>query len=160
MNKARVKKVLLAQTAFLVAIQIVQPRRTNPPVSPSRTLSAHMKVPEEVYSTLIRSCGDCHSDQTHWPWYSHVAPLSWVITDDVNQGRRNMNFEDWESLGDGKLADDRLRDICSEIKQKGMPIFSYRLFHRQTRLNAQEISSICSWTGSVSQKSASAPVGP
>jgi hypothetical protein len=160
MNKARVRKVLLALAVFLVGIQFVQPSRTNPPVSPSRTLPAHVKIPEEVYSSLIRSCGDCHSNQTHWPWYSGVAPLSWVITDDVNEGRRNMNFEDWEALGDGKKANDRLIDICSEIKQKGMPLFSYRIFHRRTRLNDQEISSICAWSESVSVKSGSTPVSP
>jgi hypothetical protein len=160
MNKARVRKVLLALAVFLVGIQIVQPSRTNPPVSPSRTLPAHVKVPEEVYIALIRSCGDCHSDQTRWPWYSRVAPLSWVITDDVNEGRRNMNFEDWEALGDGKQANDRLIDICREIKQKGMPLFSYRLFHGRTGLSTREISSICAWSESVSVKSASAPMGP
>lgn len=160
MNKARAKKVLLALAVFIVGIQVVQPRRTNPPVSVSRTLPARVRIPKEVYTTLIRSCGDCHSDQTRWPWYSRVAPFSWVITDDVNEGRRNMNFEDWEALGDGKLANDRLIDICSEIKQKGMPLFSYRIFHGRTRLDAEEISSICAWSGSVSAKSTSAPASP
>jgi hypothetical protein len=84
-------------------------------------------VPEDVYTALNRACGDCHSNQTHWPWYSHVAPLSWVITDDVNEGRRHMNFEDWEALADPKQANDRLTGICEEIKQRGMPPFSYRL---------------------------------
>ena len=98
MNMARVKKVLVALVAFLVVIQIFQPARTNPPAVPSRSLTAHVRVPEDVYSSLIRSCGDCHSNQTRWPWYSRVAPLSWVITDDVNEGRRHMNFEDWEAL--------------------------------------------------------------
>jgi hypothetical protein len=92
MNRARVKKALVALLAFLFVIQIFQPRRTNPLAVPSRSLTAHVPVPGDVYSALIRSCGDCHSSQTHWPWYSHVAPLSWVTTDDVNEGRRHMNF--------------------------------------------------------------------
>ena len=93
MNRARVKKVLLALIVFLVVIQIFQPRRTNPPVVPSRFLTAHVHVPEDVYSSLIRSCGDCHSNEARWLWYSHIAPLSWVVTDDINEGRRYMNHE-------------------------------------------------------------------
>ena len=153
MNMARVKKVLAALVVFLVVIQIIQPRRTNPPVVPSRSLAAHVRVPEGVYSALIRSCGDCHSSQTHWPWYSHVAPLSWVITDDVNEGRRHMNLEDWEPLSDPKQANDRLVGICEEIKQKGMPPFSYRLAHEDLQLKLQEIASICSWSQAFRTKS-------
>jgi hypothetical protein len=149
MNKARVKKVLLALASFMVVIQIFQPRRTNPATNASGSLAAHVRVPPDVYSTLIRSCGDCHSNQTHWPWYSHIAPLSWVITDDVNEGRRHMNLNDWEALEDHKQANDRLAGICNEIKQKGMPPFSYRLFHEDIRLKPQEIASVCSWSQSV-----------
>jgi Haem-binding domain len=148
MNKARVKKVLVALIAFLVVIQIFQPRRTNPPAVPSKSLTAHVRVPEEVYTSLIHSCGDCHSNQTHWPWYGSVAPLSWVMTDDVNEGRRHMNFEDWEAQQDPKQANDRLIDICEEIKKQGMPPFSYRMAHKDTQLKPQEIASICSWSQS------------
>jgi hypothetical protein len=146
MNKARVKLVLGSLFFFLVAIQIFQPRRTNPPVLLSRSLSAHEKVPADVYSALQLSCGDCHSSQTHWPWYSHVAPLSWVIIDDVNEGRRHMNFDDWEALESPKTANDRLAGICKEIQEKGMPPFSYRLAHRDLLLKPQEITSICEWS--------------
>jgi hypothetical protein len=156
MNKARVKKVVVALVVFLVVIQIFQPRRTNPPVVPSKSLIAHVQVPEEVHSALMHACGDCHSNQTRWPWYSHIAPLSWVITDDVNQGRRHMNFEDWEALEDPKQANDRLLGICKEIKLKGMPPFSYRLVHGYLRLKTQEISSICSWSESFRTN----PIGP
>ncbi len=148
MNRARVKKFLLALAGFLVVIQILQPARTNPPIVASKSLTAHVHVPEDVYSFLIRSCGDCHSNQTRWPWYSHVAPLSWVITDDVNEGRRHMNFEDWDALEDPQKANDRLTGICEEIRQKGMPPFSYRMVHASKRLNSQEISDICAWSQS------------
>jgi hypothetical protein len=146
MNKVRAKKVLLALIAFLVIIQIFQPPRTNPPVAPSKSLIAHVHPPIGVYAALLRACGDCHSSHTHWPWYSHAAPLSWVITDDVNEGRRHLNFEDWEALEDPKQANDRLIGICEEIKKRGMPPFSYRLAHEDLRLNPQEIASICSWS--------------
>jgi Haem-binding domain len=148
MNKGRVKAVLGALIAFLIVIQIFQPARTNPPVTPNKSLASHVRVPEDVYTSLLRSCGDCHSDETGWPWYSHVAPLSWVITDDVNEGRRHMNLEDWEAQPDSKQAHDRLVDICPEIQKKGMPPFSYRVVHGANQLNPKEIGSICAWSNS------------
>lgn len=146
MNRARVRKVIFALAAVLILAQIVQPNRTNPPVFPSRSLSAHVAVPQGVHSSLMRGCGDCHSNQTRWPWYSHIAPYSWVITDDVNQGRRHLNFDDWEAQEGPKQANDHLGEICKEIRQNGMPPFSYRLLHPEAKLKPEEITSICGWS--------------
>jgi Haem-binding domain len=148
MNWARVKRVAFALAVFLILIQIFQPERTNPPAVPSRFLTAHVPIPIDVHTALMRACGDCHSNQTRWPWYGHIAPFSWVITDDVNQGRRHMNFDDWEAEKSPKQANDTLIDICKEVQQNGMPPFSYRLTHRKSRLKSKEITSICSWSRS------------
>jgi hypothetical protein len=148
MNMARVKKAILALAAFFIAIQFAQPQRTNPPIIPSKALAAHVKVPEEVQSILMRACGNCHSNQTVWPWYSHIAPLSWVITDDVNQGRRHMNFQDWRARI-RKQASDPPLDICKEAREKGMPPFTYRMVHKDARLTSQEIDALCSWSQSL-----------
>lgn len=148
MNKARTKFAVLALALFLVFIQIVQPRRTNPASVASRGLSAHVPVPEKTMAALRRACGDCHSHQTVWPWYSHVAPFSWIAIDDVNQGRRHLNFDDWEAQESPKEANEHLADICKEILQKGMPPFSYRITHPQSGLNPEEIKDVCSWSNS------------
>jgi Haem-binding domain len=148
MNKARVKLVVLTLVVFLVVIQLVQPKRTNPPVIPSKSLAAHVQIPADVHSSLRRACGDCHSNQTEWPLYSHIAPLSWVITDDANEGRRHMNFDDWEAQESPQQANDRLADICKEVQTKGMPPFSYRLMHKGSSLKPDEIAAVCSWSQS------------
>ena len=116
----------------------------------------YVNVPEDVDAALRRACGDCHSNQTTWPQYSHIAPLSWVITDDVNQGRRHMNLDDWHPQGDAGKANELLTDICKEVRTTGMPPFSYRLVHRDVALNPQEIGSVCEWSASF----ANSHVGP
>jgi cytochrome c len=113
-------------------------------------------VPEDVCPALIRYCADCHSNETHWPWYSRVVPFSSVITDDPIQGRRHMNFEDWEVSADQKQAAERLPGISEEIEQKGMSPYWYRLVHTDLRWNPEEITSICSWSQSLSV----IPAGP
>jgi hypothetical protein len=148
MNKARVKLVLGLLVAFVVAIQIFQPARTNPASVPSKSLDAYIHVPEDVQHALLRACGDCHSNRTHWPWYSNIAPLSWVITDDVNQGRRHMNFEDWHAQEDPTKTDKVLAGICKEVRTNGMPPFSYRLAHGDLALKPKEIELVCRWSES------------
>ena len=158
MNKARVKKVIFALAVFLIVIQFAQPKRTNPPIIPSKALAAHVQVPEEVQSIVMRAYGNCHSNQTEWPWYSHIAPLSWVITDDVNQGRRHMNFQDWDARI-RKQASAPPLDICKEVREKGMPPFTYRMMHENARLTPQEIDALCSWFKSLGTALEQAPVG-
>ena len=149
MNRTRVKIVLWVLAGLLVAAQLVRPKRTNPPVVPSRALQSHVQVPPQVLSILKRSCYDCHSSETVWPWYSHVAPVSWLIADDVNQGRSHINFQDWEAQENPKEAAEHLSLICKEVREKGMPPFFYRLMHKKSRLTSQEIDTICQWSESV-----------
>ena len=148
MNISRVKKVVFALIGVFVLIQFVQPKRTNPPVVPSRSLEAHVPVPPQVSAILNRACGDCHSSETVWPWYSHVAPVSWLVADDVNVGRSHINFQDWEAQVNATEATEHIGLICKEVREKGMPPFSYRIMHKDSRLSADDVNAICSWSKS------------
>jgi hypothetical protein len=149
MNWFRVKILVAVLVALFLIAQFLQPKRTNPPVVPSRSLQAHVPVPQNVSTILNRACADCHSSQTVWPWYSHVAPISWVVVDDVKTGRSHINFQDWEAQENPKEAAEHLSLICKEVREKGMPLFSYRLMHKKARLSSQEIDTICAWSQSV-----------
>jgi len=149
MNWFRVKILVTVLVALFLIAQFVQPKRTNPPVVPSRSLQAHVPVPQNVLAILNRACADCHSSQTVWPWYSHVAPISWVVVDDVKTGRSHINFQDWEAQENPKEAAEHLSLICKEVREKGMPLLSYRLLHKESRLSSQEIDTICAWSQSV-----------
>jgi hypothetical protein len=155
MNKTRVKLAVATLAAFLIVIQIFQPQRSNPAVMPGRSLHTIVRMPESVQGSLRRACGDCHSNETAWPWYSHVAPLSWVITDDVNEGRRHMNFDDWQAGEAPGHPNERISGICKEIRQNGMPPFSYRVLHQSARLKPGEIAAICDWSHSPASGAAS-----
>ena len=149
MNWFRVKILVMVLVALFLIAQFVQPKRTNPSVVPSRSLQAHVPVPQNVSAILNKACADCHSSQTVWPWYSHVAPVSWVVVDDVKTGRSHINFQDWEAQKSPKEAAEHLSLICKEVREKGMPLLSYRLLHKESRLSSQEIDTICAWSQSV-----------
>ncbi len=146
MNKARLKKLILILIVLLVFAQFAQPKRTNPPVIPSRSIAAHVPVPEQVQFILKRACYNCHSNETVWPWYSRVAPISWLVVSDVNDGRHHIDFQDWEAQQSPKEASEHLGLVCKVIRNGGMPPLSYRLVHKEARLSAEDVNALCSWS--------------
>jgi hypothetical protein len=80
------RRSILVAVILLVVVQIIRPARTNPPVDPKREIGAHLAAEPAVASLFAQSCNDCHSNRTVWPWYSEVAPASWLVVSDVNRG--------------------------------------------------------------------------
>src|ERR1700685_1628432 len=126
MKRVSVKWIVPGSIAFLILIQIIQPSRTNPPVVASRSLESHVDVPPEVQSVLKRSCYDCHSNATVWPWYSHVAPVSWYVARDVNVARGHVNFQNWEAQINEQEGKEHLGLICKRVREGHMTQAVYR----------------------------------
>lgn len=141
----KARRILFIFVILLVAIQLYRPARTNPPEDPSLTLNAHTEVPPDVDSTFARSCNDCHTHKTVWPWYSNVAPLSWLVISDVNDGRRHLNLSEW-----GKYTPERqqrkLSELCEEVAEGEMPLKQYTWIHEVAGLDGPQRRQICDWT--------------
>src|SRR5690348_525034 len=106
------RSILLIVIAVLAA-QFYQPSKINPPVDPQHEISANLAMEPSVAVIFERSCNDCHSNRTVWPWYSNVAPASWLIANDVKEGRRELNFSEWAVYSPEKSA--KLLDkVCKE----------------------------------------------
>lgn len=129
-----------------VAIQFVRIERTNPPIDPSLTIETHLSVPADVQMLMARSCNDCHSHKTVYPWYSNVAPVSWWLRDHIDHGRSHLNFSEWGKL-DAASQKHKLEEICEEVRDRKMPLPSYTWGHRDAVLDDLEIETICRWTG-------------
>ncbi len=122
----RLRPWVLVGLAIFVAIQFVPFGRahTNPPVTEQATWPS-----ERAELVFDRSCAACHSHTTDWPWYSHVAPFSWLVTMDVEQGRDEMNVSTWDR--DAGEADDAIETILEGT----MPPRRYLLMHPSARLS-------------------------
>lgn len=129
----------------LACIQVVRPDRTNPPVDPAMTLQASTQVPPEVQAIFERSCYDCHSNQTVWPWYTNVAPVSWFIADHVKDGREELSFSEWGAYPP-KKADHKLEEICEMVEKGEMPLESYLILHGGAKLSEPDKQTLCNWT--------------
>jgi hypothetical protein len=142
----KITKLLVIVVACLfVLLQLKRPARTNPVSESSQSIEAQVQMTPQVKDILDRSCRDCHSNKTEWPWYTNVAPLSWWITDHVDQGRKSLNLSEWGKL-DKERQDKKLRQICDEVEDGAMPFPSYLPMHPKAKLSEQDKKILCDWT--------------
>lgn len=125
----------------LAAAQIRRPLRANASGLSARVPSS---APAAVGRLIDRACADCHSDQTRWPWYSEVAPASWLVAEHVREGRRVLNFSRWERRSDADRRDIQ-HAIAREVEARRMPLASYRLLHSESRLTSADRLAIAEW---------------
>jgi hypothetical protein len=138
--------VVIGFCLFVVA-QFVGPAKTNPVIDPSLALESKLHVDSQVETILNRSCVDCHSNRTRWPWYTNVAPVSWFVIGHVNDGRRDLNFSEWGNY-DKRKQTTRLDQMCQLAKAGAMPLSSYTPLHPGSKLSGDDVKALCEWTES------------
>jgi hypothetical protein len=146
--KKWIKRSFFIIIGILAVIQVVRPARTNPVSNPNEHIKAVLPLHPEVEATFSRACNDCHSNNTVWPWYSNVAPVSWLVVSDVREGREKLNFSTWAAYGREKQQK-LLGKICEEVKEGEMPEIQYTLMHPRARLNDGERRAVCAWTSAL-----------
>ncbi len=132
---ANFKSYALALGIAFTGLQVVQPSAKTQ--APARCLnSSHLEntVGPQVGAIIERSCKDCHSNETAWPWYSHIAPVSWIISKHVTQGRQKLNFSEWQA---GKQTANQMAEICDAVSDGSMPIRGYTVLHRDAKLSTR-----------------------
>lgn len=139
--------LVVVMACLFVAAQFSRPARTNPTADQSLALQSHVQVGPQVATILDRSCNDCHSNKTRWPWYSNVAPLSWFVIDHVNHGRSHLNLSEWGRF-DRREAGEMLSAVCKEVQSGAMPLSSYTPMHPGSRLSPTDVKLLCDWTTS------------
>ena len=137
------KTIFLWSFGTLLLLQFV---RINVPNPPKATPEDEIKAPKEVMSLLKKSCYDCHSNHTKWPWYSKVVPISWQVNSNVKNGREWLNFSIWSKY-DQKKKDKIYKGIVNALRIK-MPPAEYLLIHKEARLSPKERKTITNWAQS------------
>jgi len=137
------KKLFLTIIAIFLLLQFFRTERTNP----QRT-GNEMNIPEYVQPILARACFDCHSHDTKWPWYSNIMPVTYLLTNHVNEGRKHLNFSEWGTYSQNK-KENKLLEICEEIEEKKMPLEQYLMLHSEATLSQEDIKTICDWADGV-----------
>ena len=134
------KPVLVTLIVLVIAVQLVPHDvvRDNPP-SPGM-----ISGPPQVVAILRQACFDCHSNETRWPFYSYIAPVSWFVTADVAGARSRMNFSEWEGLRAG-FQKRFARKIVERIEAGEMPLWQYRAVHWGARISPEQLGTLRAW---------------
>lgn len=133
--------VLGTFAVFVIGIQFVPVDRSNPPVTQV------VDAPQEVMAIFKRACNDCHSNETVWPWYSKVAPVSWVIAGHVEHGREHFNFSTWDEY-DGEDRAEIIEEIWEEVEEGHMPLPNYVKLHSEAVLSEADLAVLKAWSQS------------
>jgi hypothetical protein len=135
----------LALIVAFVAIQFIRPVKNSGSQPSPNGIAQAFAVPDSVQTILRRSCYDCHSNNTVYPWYANVEPVGWWLNSHIQNGKRHVNYDEYASYRPIRQFI-RFRDLIEQIKQDEMPLPSYLLIHRYAKLSPEEQSLLIRWS--------------
>lgn len=144
MNSTIFKKIAIILLALLGLIQFVQPARNEGTVSGPNDINKSIAVPESVQQTLEKSCTDCHSNHTVYPWYANIQPVGFFLKDHVDEGKRELNFSEFNTYKAKRKAH-KMEEIVEMLEENEMPLFSYTLIHRNAILSESQKAELMAW---------------
>jgi hypothetical protein len=144
------KIIWIILIAVVVILQLIPSGRPEVIEDNKSDLLANNKVPDSVAYFLKTACYDCHSNESVYPWYSYVAPVSWLVSRDVNLGREEMNLSNWETLDKMRKAK-YLSDIVDVVSDGTMPMAIYPLMHPEAKLKRSDRQMIVDWADSYAE---------
>ena len=143
-SMSRTKIGLIVLLSILVAIQFVQPARNQSVQASTSGIATIINVPENVQAILQRSCYDCHSNNTRYPWYAAIQPGSWWMASHIDEGKGELNFDDFASYSKRRQLS-KLKAMQGAIEDESMPLPSYTLIHRDAILSQKNKKLLKDW---------------
>lgn len=139
-----VKKILRVLFVVFIAIQFIRPaRNVSIQVLPT-DISKLVRIPDSVQVLLNSACYDCHSNNTHYPWYVNIQPMGWLMANHIKQGKSVLNFSEFGNYSARKKLS-KLTGIANSIKDNIMPLSSYKWMHKNARIGKDEKAIIIKW---------------
>ena len=149
--KKRIKKIAWFGLIIFLLMQCYQPARN---IGYEQYFSSNFtevyKVPKNVETTLRISCYDCHSNNTDYPWYSYIQPIRFFMDGHINEGKKELNFNEYGNYSKRK-QETKLDRIEKQIKKDEMPLSSYTLLHRNAILTTTQKEDIINWINTLNK---------
>ena len=147
MKRKLFKRILLILLIMFVLIQFIRPKKNNGNATTTTDITHFISIPDTVMSILKRSCYDCHSNHTNYPWYAEISPTSLLLARHIKRGKKELNFSDFSQYNRRRMKS-KLSSIDEQVENRDMPLKSYLLLHRNAELNDDQIELIKNWTDS------------
>jgi hypothetical protein len=138
------KKILLIVIAILVIIQFFHPKKNLGPSPSPNAIAAAYATPDSVQQVLAVACYDCHSNNTRYPWYNNVQPVAWWLNGHVQDGKKELNFDEFKTFTPRRQYN-KMKELIHEIRDDGMPLDSYTLIHKDALLSPAQKDMLISW---------------
>ncbi len=145
MRKARI--ILLALLIVFILIQLIRPSKNQSSQVFPADITHVYAIPEDAQTILKNACYDCHSNNTHYPWYVNIQPIGWFMAGHIRNGKMELNFNEYGTYS-SKRQRNKLRRVKEQIEEGKMPLSSYTLMHAEARLNADQKKLITEWIDS------------
>ena len=144
--KKIIKSIALLLFAALIIIQFFRLEKNLSSIDgpEANDISKVYPVPQEVASILEASCYDCHSNNTHYPWYANFQPVAWWLADHIKEGKKEINFSEFASYRIGRQYK-KLEEIKKEVEEGEMPLQSYTIIHGDAKLSAAQKEILLQW---------------
>jgi len=135
------KRIAVILLGVFVLMQLIRIDKTNPETVIENQFAVVENAPTEVTEIMQRACFDCHSYETKYPWYTNVAPVSWIIKDHINEGREELNFAEWGTYSEGKRHH-KLEECLEEVAKGEMPLKGYVVWHNEALLTPNDTATL------------------
>ncbi len=139
-----VKKVLSGLLMLFGIMQLLQPTKNVSDSVSENDISKAYAMPVNVQDVLTKKCYDCHSNNTHYPWYIHIQPIGWWMASHIKDAKDELNFSEFKTYSK-KRAADKLEKMLEEIKDGEMPLKSYVWLHANASVTSDETKAINDW---------------
>lgn len=144
------KKRVYGIFLVLILIQLIRPEKNDSNIE-LNGISTVMQVPESVKQIIKTSCADCHSNNTKYPWYSEIAPISWYLASHVNKGKEHLNFSEW-AVYNKDQKNHILKDLDEKLTVHKMPLKSYLILHKEAVLTKDQYDILLNWVKTISSE--------
>lgn len=144
MKKSILKKAAITAIVLLAVIQFFKTKENKSVQTSENAITQHYDVPENIQNILKISCYDCHSNNTNYPWYNKIQPVNWWFADHVNEGKRKLNFDEFNTYSTKKKLH-KLDEVIETIRENEMPLKSYTLIHGDAKLSDSDKQEIETW---------------
>lgn len=142
------RKAIIALVVIIIVIQFFGIDKTNPTADMSKDFIEIYNPPTTIAEMIKSSCYDCHSYHSKYPWYANVAPVSWIVKNHINDGRRHLNFSIWTDYKEAK-KEHKIQECIDEIKSEEMPLKPYLLLHDEAKLTEAQKNELVNWLKSL-----------
>ncbi len=139
-----INRFLVLALVVLVVMQFIRPDKNEGGYESLATFLAETKPTPAVAATLQSACYDCHSNQTNYPWYNNIAPISYWLDEHIIDGKKHLNFAEWGSYS-LKKKDHKLEEVAEEVEKGEMPLDEYTWTHGDAKLSEQQVKELVQW---------------